>query len=226
MGTAIKTFNQNTDLVETATGRWSWFYVLSGTAALLASAAFLASAAGFVASWLAPDILVGQVWPFGSNWLIVLFELHSGFAGAEASQLQGLNLADTVSLALVAVTHLGLYAAIRKSGQFWSVVALAQAILAPVLFIATQSLGRSGVMGAGLIASVVMLRSHSFGKASAYVGILAGILLLIGDFSVGIVRSNIIAILIGIGYALLIRWFFLVARGLLQLGRASFGSSN
>ena len=116
------------------------------------------------------------------------------------------------------------YAAIRKSGQFWSIVALAQAILAPVLFVATQSFGRSGVMGAGLVASAVMLGSHRFGKATAYVGILASILLLIGDFSVGIVHSNIIAILIGIGYVLLIIWFLIVARRLLQLGRPSHGS--
>ena len=89
MGTAIKSFTQNTDLVETATGRWSWFYTLSGTAALLAGALFLATAAGFVVSRLAPDILAGQVWPFGSNWLIVLFELHARFRGSRGEPIAG-----------------------------------------------------------------------------------------------------------------------------------------
>ncbi len=226
MGPASKGVNQNADQIDTAARRRNWLYTISGVSALLAGVLFLAAAAGFVASRLAPGALEDRFLLFRSNWLIVLFELHAGFAAAQSGQLQGLNLADTVSLALVAVTCLGLYAALRKSSRFWSIVALAQAILAPVLFLATQSAGRSGVMGAGLVISVVMLGSHRFGKATAYAGILASILLLIGDFSVGIVHSNIIAILIGIGYVLLIIWFCLVALRLLHLGRADHGSAK
>ncbi len=226
MGPAIKSFNQNTDLVETTTGRWSWLYPLSSTAALLAGALFLAAAAGYVASRIAPGTLVGWVWPFRSNWLIVLFELHAGLAGAQSGQLQGLNLADTVSLALVAVTYLGLYAALRKSSRIGSIVALTQALLAPVLFVATQSAGRSGVMGAGLVASVIMLRGKDFGKVPAFTGIGASALLLLSDFSVGLTHSKIIAGLTGLGYGLLIAWLFLVAWRLFQLRRAGHGSAK
>jgi hypothetical protein len=226
MGTAIKRFNQNTDLVETAAGRWGWLYTLSGTAALLAGALFLAAAAGFVAGRLAPGAPLGQVWPFRSDWLIVLFELHAGLAGTQSGQLQGLDQADIAILALVAITYLGLYAALRKSSRIWSIVALAQALLAPVLFVATQSAGRSGVMGAGLVASVVMLRGKAFGKATALLGIAASVCLLLSDFSVGLTQSKIIAGLTGLGYGLLIAWLFLVAWRLFQLGWAGHGSAK
>ena len=75
-------------------------------------------------------------------------------------------------------------------------------------------------MGAGLVISLVMLRSrsHVFGKVTAYMGVLASVLLLVGDFSIGMAHSNIIATLIGIGYVLLMTWFFLIARRLFQLG--------
>jgi hypothetical protein len=75
-------------------------------------------------------------------------------------------------------------------------------------------------MGAGLIISLVMLRNNIFNKVIAYMGILASLLLLAGDFSVGIPNSNIIAALFGIGYVLMMTWFFLVGWRLLQLGRA------
>jgi len=224
MDSAIKSLNQNADLFETTTGRWSWLYTLSGTAALLAGALFLAAAAGYVASLIAPSTLNGWGWPFSSNWLIVLFELHAGIAGARPNPLQGLNLADLLSLVLVAGTYLGLYAALQKSSRIWAMVALAQAILAPVLFVATQSAGRSGVMGAGLVASAVMLRGKDFGKVTAFMGIGASALLLLSDFSVGLTHSKIIGGFTGLGYGLLITWLFLVAWRLFQLGRASQGS--
>jgi hypothetical protein len=74
-------------------------------------------------------------------------------------------------------------------------------------------------MGAGLVISAVMLRTNIFNKVTAFMGLLSGILLLVGDISVGIAPSNIIAILTGIGYMLLMTWFFLIAWRLLQLGR-------
>ena len=93
-----------------------------------------------------------------------------------------------------------------------------------VIFIATRIAGRSGVMGAGLVISFVMLRSNSFGQVIAFVGILASVLLLAGDL--GTTENSpsiIVAVLIGIGYVLLMTWFFLIARRLLQLGQGVLG---
>jgi hypothetical protein len=122
-------------------------------------------------------------------------------------------------MVLVATLFLGLYVALRRASKIWSIIALAQPFLGIVIFIATNSAGRSAVMGAVLVISFVMLRSDTFSNATAYVGILASVLLLVGDVSVSIARSSTIAILVAIGYVLLIVWFFLVGRRLFQLGR-------
>jgi len=75
-------------------------------------------------------------------------------------------------------------------------------------------------MGAGLVISLVMLRSDIFGKGIAFAGILASVLLLVGDLGTAAnSHSSIIAVLISIGYVLLMIWFFLIARRLFQLGR-------
>jgi len=99
-------------------------------------------------------------------------------------------------------------------------------MLAPVLFMATQSAGRSGVMGAGLVASLVMLGGHNFAKVTSYGGILASVFLMIGEYSVGLVHSNLIAVLIGIGDVLLTIWVVLVAGRLLQQGQRSHGPAK
>jgi hypothetical protein len=63
--------------------------------------------------------------------------------------------------------------------------------------------GRSAVMIAGIVISIVMLRNDDFSKRIAYTGILASALLLVGDFTAGVVQSNIIAMLLATGYVLM-----------------------
>ena len=156
---------------------------------------------------------------FQNNWLVVIFKLHAGFNGIESNLLYELKLLDIVIMAFVATTCLGLYVALRRTSKIWSAIAAVQPIVGIVLFIATKTAGRSAVMGAELVISAVMLRTTLFNKLTAFLGMLSSVLLLVGDFSVGITHSYVIAILTGIGYVLLMTWFFLIARRLFQLGR-------
>jgi hypothetical protein len=155
------------------------------------------------------------------NWLVIIFKLQVGFGGVQIDRLHVLDFQDIAILALVGVTVLGLYTVLRGKSKIWSMIALAQPWLGLALFIATKNAGRSGVMGAVLVISAVMLRSDIFSRSTAYMGILAAVLLLVGDLSAGMLHSNIIAILFGIGYALLITWLFLVARKLFKIRSAS-----
>jgi hypothetical protein len=135
--------------------------------------------------------------------------------------LYGLNPLDIAIMVLVAIMVLGLYTALRRTSRIWSLVAAVMPILGIILFIATKLAGRSGVMGTGLVISFVMLRSNIFGRMTAVWGILASLLLLAGDFgTTANSHSTIVAILVGIGYVLLMTWFFLVGRRLLQLGQS------
>lgn len=214
--------NQDTN-TETADSRWSWLYKISGAAALIAGILLLIAMISLIISVLQPGAINGWLSLFQNNWLIVIFKLQAGFSGVQIALMHVLNFLDIAILALVGTMYFGLYAALRRTSKIWSIIALAQPFLGIVIFIATKRTGRSAVMGAGLVISVVMLQSNIFKKVTAYMGILVSVILLVGDFSVGIPPLNIIATLFGIGYVLLMTWFFLIARRLFQLGRLEKG---
>jgi hypothetical protein len=192
--------------------------IAGSAAALIAGVVFLLAVIDLIIPSFRLGTPNGWVSLFQNNWLMVIFKLHAGFSGVQIELLHILNFLDIAILALVGTMYLGLYAALRRTSRIWSITALALPFLGIVLFIATNSAGRSAVMGAGLIISVVMLRNNIFNRATAYMGILASALLLVGDFSAGVLHSNIITTLCGIGYVLLMTWFFLISRRLFQLG--------
>jgi len=218
MSTKIRTIRTSDSNADTANSRRNWLYQFSSAAALGAGVLFLIGAIDLVLTILQPDTLNAWFSLFRNNWLVVIFKLHADFGGIQPDLLYRLNPLDLIILAFVATAYLGLYIALRRTSKIWSIIALAQPFLGIVLFVATKSVGRSGVMGAELVISVVMLRSQLFNKRIAYIGLLSGALLLAGDLGASMAPSNILAILTGIGYLLLMIWFFLVARRLFQLG--------
>jgi hypothetical protein len=203
---------------ETRNSRWGWLYKIGGVAALITGAFLLIGMISLIMSVLQPRTN-SWVFLFQNNWLVKIFILHAEFSNIRAD-LHGLNLLDIVILLLVSIICLSLSTAFRNARKVWSLIAFALSVIAIILFLATQLAGRSTVMLAVLINSFVMLRDKTFRKATIYTGILASILLFVGDLTVGI-PSNIITILFGIGYVLLITWFFLIAQTLFRLGRIS-----
>lgn len=149
------------------------------------------------------------------NWLVKIFILHAEFSNVHAD-LYGLSVLDIVVLLLVSVICLSLSTIFRKAGKVWSLIAFALSLIAILLFVVTQNAGRSTVMLAVLINSVVMLRDKSFRKVTAYTGILASVFLFVGDLTVGF-HSNLITIFFGVGYLLLSVWFFLIAQILFRV---------
>ncbi len=192
--------------------------IAGSAAALIAGAVFLLA----IIDLIIPSFRLGTTNGWGSlfqnNWLMVIFKLHAGFSGVQIELLHIPNFLDIAILALVGTMYLGLYAALKRTSRIWSITALALPFLGIVLFIATQTAGRCAVMGAGLVISVVMLRNNIFNRVTAYIGITASVLLLVGDFSAGVLHSNIITALFGIGYGLLTTWFFLISQRLFQVG--------
>jgi hypothetical protein len=71
---------------------------------------------------------------------------------------------------------------------------------------------------AGLIISVIMLRTDVFGKASAYVGILANGLML-GYFILLPLASGLVAIAFVASAPFRVAWYVLIARRLFQLAK-------
>lgn len=202
---------------KTADSHWSWFYKISGAIALIAGMLLLIGMISLVASILQTSTVNGWLSLFQNNWLIVIFKLHAEFSGIHTDLLHGLNLLDMVFLALVGFICLSLSTVFRKASRTWLLIAFTLSLIGIILFIVTQTAGRSTVMLVVLIISFVMLTNKIFSKVTIYAGILAGVFLFVGDLSVG-VHSNIITILFGIGYVLLITWFFLIAQSLFRLG--------
>jgi hypothetical protein len=207
--------------ISAADARLTWLYRVGGAAALIVVVLLLVGLIGLAGAVLQPGTTNGWSLPFRDNWLIVIFKLHAGFGGDPTGQLHEVDALDIAILALVGTVCLGLYAALRRDNRVWLVLLLFAAsspFVGIPLFVATSSAGRSGVIGAVLIISTVMLRSAAFRKTVAFIGILSGVLLGVGDISAALVPPTaVVATLFGIGYLLLVAWFFLVASRLLRL---------
>lgn len=193
----------------------NWLVKIGGVAAVITAALLLIGLIGLIVSILQPSIANGWLSLFQNNWLIKIFLLHAQFNGLHPD-LHGLNVLDIVILILVSILCLSLSTVIRKAGSLWSRIALALSLIAIALFVATQIAGRSTVMLAVLINSLVLLGEKSFGKITNYTGILAGLLLFVGDLTVG-VHVRAITTLFGVGYLLLIAWFLSIAQILFRL---------
>jgi len=204
---------------ETRNSRWGWLRKIGGVSALITGALLLIGMISLIFSVLQPRTTNGWLSLFENNWLVKIFILHAEFNDIHAD-LHGLNLLDIFILLLVSVICLSISTIFRNARKVWSLIAFALSVIAIILFLATQSAGRSTVMLAVLIISFVMLRDKTFSKATIYTGILASVFLFVGDLTVG-VHSNIITILFSIGYVLLITWFFLIAQSLFRLGDIS-----
>jgi hypothetical protein len=199
--------------------RWNWLHKIGGVAALTTGMLLLIGMVSLIFSILQNSITNGWLLLFQNNWLVKIFILHAEFSNIHAA-LHGLNILDIVIMLLVSVICLSLSTTFKNASKVWSLVAFALSLIAIILFVVTQEAGRSTVMLAVLINSIVMLRDKSFSKVIASTGILASVFLFIGDLTVGI-HSGLITIFFGMGYMLLTAWFFLIAQNLFRLDQVS-----
>jgi len=122
------------------------------------------------------------------NWLVVLFQLNSGIGHLPPEPLRVLNPVDVAALVLVGLAFLGLWPGPNAAHRVWMGIAVALPLAGiAVLFVTGQS-GRSSVMGAGLVVAVLMLIGRGMRP---------------------------VAVLVAVGYVLLITWFLLIAAQLL-----------
>jgi hypothetical protein len=189
---------------------------IGGIAGLVFGVLLLTAVASLATSSFQPALMKEWLSPIENNWLVSLFKLHFGLDGVQSTVLHQLRALDMVLLVLYCLLFIGLYFSLRRTSRAWSIVAAVQPILGIVIFLVTKTAGRSAVMGALLVISVVMLWSKAFGRATAVVGILASVLLLLGDISEGMIHSVLIGVLMGVGYLLFLAWIGVVTKKLLQ----------
>jgi hypothetical protein len=172
------------------------------------------------------------------------------FALFQRNRLLGLwylNALDIVSFALLGIMFLALYVALRRVRPSWMLIALyfslsvvtfsdlhaaatteaqrtmyltAGEALSHVSTATPQTLGFLFMAIAGLIISVVILRSQSFGKAAGYVGIVGAVVALANYIS-WLMAPAIAAILMPLNGLLWLIWWLMISVGLFKLGKVS-----
>jgi hypothetical protein len=186
-----------------------WLPKISAAAALLTGIMMLFALISLVAG---KSILSS----FENNWLVILFKINAGYEGFSFDRLQGIHILDVAILVLAGITYLGIANITQRAGKIWAVIGAALPFIGIGILFITKLAGRSAVMGGGLIIACVMWCNKAFGKGIALVGIIANVLLLMGDFGAN-PASTIYAIAVAVGYLLLMFWFFLIARRLFQI---------
>ena len=230
---------------ELADPKWKSLYKAGGWAALTLGALFIIETTIYIAS-AAPSLADAGAWLelFQSNRLLGLLnfgflEFYGlllfvpvflalyvalrrtsegyaaigatlGFIGVAA------NFATSKLFALLALSDLYAAATGAQRAQF---VTMAQAALAQAAQGGIAGAVEGGVPLAvgGLVLSVIMLRSASFGKVTGYVGILANAIGLVMYLWAAAATSFEGSPFFGPFFMLTVIWFFLIGRKLLQL---------
>jgi len=237
--------NQVTN-AEAADSAYKSLYKLSGVAALIAAVLTLSEVVG-LSFYPQPSTVSGLFMLFQSNRIVGLLDfwglevpmyvmlilvflalyivLRKADQGLVIIALTfallgiGIFLATNNPFSMLSLSNQ--YTAAMTDAQRSTFLAAGQALLANTnqRAVGGFNMGLFLVYGAGLIVSSVMLRSNSFSKSTAYVGILANALSLADYLRQALTSSAIVALLVILPGALfLMIWLVLVGRRLYQLG--------
>jgi len=188
-----------------------WFLLAGGVAAAMLFTAFLIGAIGM----LRPTRSASD------NWLIILFNLNFRPSSTQANALSVVSLLDVGIMLLFGIVMAAMYPALRFRSRIWAAIAVALPFLGIPIFFVTGTAGRSAVLLAAFISSILALRSQFYGPASAVAGILASALLLfLGDFgTAAFPPSTLLAVFIALGYILWTVWLLLISIELIRRSR-------
>ena len=231
--------------IGTADARWKGLYKVGETAALIAAAFYVIEIIGVIAMGPPPLTVIGWFTLLQHNRLRGLFDLflldmvvtalliplflalYAALRRAGPYLMALATILGFVGIALyfasnTAFSMLSLsdhYAAVTTDAQRSGLLAAGQAALTGLAATQGKGLQVSFALNAiaGLIISVVMLRSTIFGKVIAAVGIVGNVLEL-GLPGVSVPFAVAFAI-VGIGGVLLVIWYILIARRLFLLAQ-------
>jgi len=155
------------------------------------------------------------------NWLIILFRLSIRPFSTQADALNVVSPLDVGLMLLFGILMAATYPALRSISRAWAAVTVILPLMGIPIFLATGTAGRSAVLLAGFISSILALRSQYTGSGPASTGILASALrLFVGDFGTAAFSpSTLLAVFIAVGYILWTVWLLLISMELIRRGR-------
>jgi hypothetical protein len=161
--------------------------------------------------------------PVLQPWLAVLFGINAGLDGMSMDALSVITAVDIVALALAAVAFAGFWPGPGKPHRIWMGLAILLPLAGIAVLLATGLQGRSGLMGGGIVLSVLLIGGRPF-RPLGYVGAMANLLLFVGDFATTGASAVLVASLVAVGYVLLVIWFAWIAWFLMS--RTSTGAAR
>ena len=195
---------------ETDFSRGSKYHLVGGIAAISIAIILLIGIINIVVFTGQPRATIPD------NFLISIFKLHAGLNGVQENVLDVFSFLDVLIIILVGVMSFALYPMLKQVYKIGAIIAISMPIIGLLLYILTHEIGRTGIIPAGLTIAIIMMFDDNFRKRTAYIGVLANSLLLIGDIG-AISYATIFAISISMGYILFTIWCFLIAWRLFQL---------
>jgi len=180
--------------------------ILSITLGIIFTAAAICLAITII--WPENDLKVISL--ISNNWLMTIFKIQAAIL-LNNDSLFGVNLYDIGIIVLFIFVCLSLFKKTKYQHKVWFLVAISLLVVGIAIFIATNLSGRSAFMTSGLVIAALFFSKIIQNKIAGLIGIIANLLLLAGDFTVG-ANIKIIPYLFGVGYLLLIIWMFMIAR--------------
>jgi hypothetical protein len=165
--------------------------------------------------------LLGSGSAVSVNWLIVLFNLNFRPDASQGSALSVVSGLDISLMLMFGLVMASMYPALKSASKAWAAVAVALPFLGVPIFLATGTAGRSAVLMAGLISSILAFRSDFGSSPAAIAGIVASaFLLILGDFgTAAFAPSILLALSLAAGYVLWTVWLLLVTVELARRAR-------
>lgn len=183
--------------------------VAGGVAALLAASLLLVGIAALVLGLPGLEL---------RTWLVVLLQINAGIGTLPAEPLRVFNPLDVALLVLTAAVILGIWPMPPGVSRAWLYLSVGLPFAGTALLLATHIAGRSSLMGAGFVVSLVMLRDRDL-RRLGILGVVGNALLFVGDLGTGDSRQPLVAVVVAVGYLLLLAWFALIAVRLLGSSR-------
>ena len=256
MTAELKTISMNEPNAETADSNEKSLYTIGGVAALMCALMYLVAMAiyipanragpppGTVIEWFTlfqvnpitglfflglADIVIMILWgPMSLALYAALKPSNKTWATIAATFVFvgiAVYLATNTAFSMLSLSHQ--YAAAATEAEKSIVLAAGQAMIAVSEGTGGQYTGMPLAWLAGLILSIVMLRSKAFSKATAWVGIL-GLGLLVASipfagYTTAGPTTAVVSVIIAVTYIggglLSLAWYILVGLGLFKLGR-------
>jgi hypothetical protein len=145
-----------------------------------------------------------------NTWISLFIQLN--FNLANRNEIQVLHIIDFVIFVLCGTVYLVIFIFTKKGkGIIWyifSIFGLISFPLGMILLIITHSAGRTGILVASIIFSIIILLSKNMKKRTGLIGISSSVLVLVGCDIFSLQSTNIVvgyAILLG--YCCWVLWF-------------------